>query len=108
IANGAGGRIPVGAGVIGDKGFNKQVGWVLGIPDVAPAAPWIEAYNVCMQAGRTVVETLSTIAFKVVTPTKKGAQSAAAKMAGVNTTGGTAAMPIGSDLQFMSSAVQAY
>lgn len=108
IANGAGERIPVGAGVIVDKGFNKQIGWVLGIPDVAPAAPWIEAYNVCMQAGRTVVETLSTIAFKVVTPTKKGAQNAAAKMAGVNTTGGTAAMPIGSDLQFMSSAVQAY
>src|SRR5690606_30841172 len=72
--DGAGGRIPVGNGVIVDKGFNKQVGWVLGIPDVAPAAPWIEAYNTLLQAGRTVVETLSTITFKVISPNKKAAQ----------------------------------
>jgi hypothetical protein len=108
ITNAAGERILVGKGVIVDKGFNKQVGWVLGIPDVAPAAPWIEAYNICVQAGRTVVETLSTIAFKVISPNKKGAANAAAKMAGMNTRAGTASMAEGSDLQFMSSAVQAY
>lgn len=101
-------RVPVAPGVIVDKGFNKQVGWVLGIPDVAPAAPWIEAYNVCVQAGRTVVETLSTIAFKVISPTKKGAANTAVKMSNMTGRGNTASMTEGSDLQFMNSAVQAY
>lgn len=108
FSDGAGGRIPVGKGVIVDKGFNKQIGWVLGIPDVAPAAPWIEAYNTLLQAGRTVVETLSTITFKVISPNKKAAQNAAAKMAGATVRGGTASMVDGADLQFMNSAVQAY
>jgi len=104
----AGGVIPVGSGVIVDQKFNSQTGWVLGVPDVAAAAPWIEAYNEIMQYGRVVNESLSKILFKIISASKKGAQNAAARVAGTTVHGGTAAMPEGTDVQAINSAGKGY
>lgn len=108
FANQAGGRTEVGDGVIVDRGFNKQIGWVLGVPDLAPGASWIEAYNALLMAGKTVVESLSTFTFKVTNPNKKAAANAAAKVASNRAIGATASMVEGADINFMNSAVQAY
>lgn len=102
-------RINVARGVIVDKGFNKQKGWVLGIPDVAAAAPWIEAYNEIMQYGRVVNESLSKLLYKIVSPTKKAAQNATARVAGAKGHGNTASFTgEGADIQAISTAGKGY
>lgn len=102
-------RIKVARGVIVDKGFNKQKGWVLGIPDVAAAAPWIEAYNEIMQYGRVVNEALSRMLYKIVSPTKKAASNASAKVANMKGHGNTASMAgEGADVTAISTAGKGY
>lgn len=101
-------RIKVARGVIVDKGFNKQKGWVLGIPDVAAAAPWVESYNEIMQYGRVVNESLSKLLYKIISPTKKAAANASAKVAGSKGHGNTASMVEGADIQAISTAGKGY
>lgn len=104
----SGDRIPVGKGLMVDFRANLQSGWVLGVPDLAPAAPWIQAYDEVMAYGRVVSESLSKLVFKVVNPTKKAAQNASAKVAGMAGHGNTASMVDGTDIQVMGSATKGY
>lgn len=79
------------------EGYNRQVGHTLGVPDALAAMSWAMAYSNYLNNNATLVKAYAQFAFKVTQQTRKGIDNAAAKIArgGV---GGSALMPVGSDL----------
>lgn len=94
--------------VIVDRGFNRQVGYPLGIPDAVAAMPWIAAYEEIMQYGRIVNESLAKMLFKVISKTPGGAKQAAVKIAGMTGAGNTASMVEGQDVAAFQHAGKGY
>lgn len=94
--------------VIVDRGFNRQIGYPLGIPDSVAAMPWIAAYEEIMQYGRVVNQSLAAILYKVISKTPAGARQAAVKISGMTGAGNTASMVEGQDVAAFQTAGKGY
>lgn len=91
-------------------GFNRQVGWPLGIPDALASMPHYYAYRELVGKGRTVAEGMASIIFKMTNAkSAAGAKNTAVKfnsMAGKS--GQAASMVEGQDINVLSSAGKGY
>lgn len=94
--------------IIVDRGFNRQIGYPLGIPDAVAAMPWIAAYEEIMQYGRVVNESLAKLLFKVISKTPGGAKQAAVKIGGMGGHANTASMVEGQDVAAFQTAGKGY
>lgn len=63
--------------------FNRQIGWLWGIPDLLPAIFWARAYKEFLEANYTLMRSLARFAFKVTDsrPSGSAAKKAAIKIA---------------------------
>ena len=61
--------------------FNRQVGWVWGVPDVFAVVFWTEAYKTFLENCATLARAYARFAWKVTSDSKKGQQRVANKMA---------------------------
>lgn len=90
---------------------NRQVSWVLGVPDILAAMFWSKAHKELFESGTTYVKAQGRFASKVVAKTANGAQNSAARIADsprrdpntgeVLDSAGTAVMSGGLDYQLM-------
>lgn len=102
-------RIPVEKKtVIVDLRANRQIGFVLGIPDGLAGLAWSEAYGRVMGYGESVQSSLAAILFKVTNKTKAGVQSTGVKIANFSGHGGTASMVEGQELTAVATAGRGY
>ena len=108
FADGAGGRIPVGKGVIVDKGFNKQIGWPLGNADAISAIAYIQMYGEVVNDGRVVTRALAKLLYKVSNPSAKAARNASNTVSNMTGVGNTASMVEGADVNAISTAGRGY
>lgn len=76
---------------------NRQVGWTFGIPDCLAAMAWTLAYSAYLKNNATLVQAYSQLAMKITARTKKGADTAAARVA-VPGVGGTAVVGDGNEI----------
>lgn len=104
-----GSRHPVDQNVtIIDGRFNRQPGFVLGIPDGLAGLHWAEAYGEHVQYGRVVTEVLAKILLKVKNSSKAQTNASAAKIGGMAGVGNTASMGEGQDIEAIRTAGNAY
>lgn len=63
--------------------FNRQIGWLWGVPDLLPAIFWSRAYKEFLESHYTLVRSLARFAFKVTDtrPSGSAAKRAAIKIA---------------------------
>lgn len=102
-------RYPVDQNVtIIDGRFNRQPGFVLGIPDGLAGLHWAEAYGEHVQYGRVVTEVLAKILLKVKNSSKAQTNASAAKIGGMTGVGNTASMGDGQDIEAIRTAGNAY
>ena len=68
--------------VLNHIGFNKQVGWVWGVPDLFPVMFWARAYKEFLESQYTLVKSLARFAFKV-TDSRQNSRGSAGKSAAI-------------------------
>jgi hypothetical protein len=100
--------VAVSEQVIVDLRANRQIGYVLGVPDGLPGILWSEVYGRILNYGETVQEGLAKIIFRVTNKTKQGTQSTGVKIANFGGHGGTASMAEGQELTAVSTAGKGY
>lgn len=91
-----------------DMHANSFEGWPLGVPDALAAWIWDQIARDLFMDGVDVSAALASLAFKVTSPTKGGAQNAAVQFASPHGAAGTAVMGAGTDLSVLSSAGKGY
>lgn len=92
---------------------NRQLNWLWGMADLQPVVFWAKAYKEALESQYVLLRALSKWALKVTAPTATAAKRAAAKIAAAPsldaqgrpvTSGATAALGGGEDLQAISKA----
>lgn len=101
-------KVQVSDQILVDAKFNRQVGFMFGVPDAVASLPWSAAYTEIIQYGRVVNESLAKILYKITSGTSKGVKSAGVKVAGAEGHGLTASMASGQDLTAVSTAGKGY
>lgn len=91
-----------------DLRANRQVGFVLGVPDGLAGLAWSEAYGRVMSYGESVQESLARVLYRVTNKTKQGTASTGVKIANFSGHGGTASMAEGQELTAISTAGRGY
>lgn len=91
-----------------DQHFNRQVGWAWGIPDAVAIVAYARLYREFLSNGAIMSRALAQFAFKLTTKSNAGNAAAAAKVAGPNRPGSTAAMTEGMSLDTIASAGKGY
>src|SRR5690606_10015955 len=86
---------------------NELPGWAYGVPDAFSGLAWARMYREALVNGKTMSDALASIAYKMLSKTRRGAQEAGARF-GKNAFGQTATMVDGMDMAPMSTAGRGY
>lgn len=90
------------------QAYNKQIGWIWGVPDALPAIAWSRLYREFLINGSVMSKALAQIAFKLTAKTQPALTAASAAIANSETSGQTAALSSTMDLVPLSSAGTSY
>jgi hypothetical protein len=106
----AGAPVEVAPQTVISIGFNRQVGWALGVPDALASMPHYEAYRTLVAKGRTVSEGMASIIFKMTNAkSAAGAKNSAVKFNSMSDQAAQAAsLTGGQDINVLSSAGKGY
>ena len=89
-------------------GYNRQIGWVWGIPDSLPVIAWSKLYKDFLVQGSVMSKALAQIAYKLTAKTGQGAAQASATISASTQGGQTAAMSSSMDMAPLSTAGKGY
>ena len=89
-------------------GYNRQIGWIWGVPDALPAIAWSKLYREFLISGSVMSKALAQIAYKLTAKTSQGAAQASAQIRDSAEGGQTAGIMNTMDLAPLSSAGKGY
>jgi len=91
-----------------DIGFNKQVGWALGVPDALCVVAWARLYKEFLVNGYVMSRSLARLAYKLTVANKASGDNASTTIAKPGQAGSTYVEGEGNTLTAMSTAGKGY
>jgi hypothetical protein len=90
------------------RGVNSLPGWAYGVPDAFSGISWARQYREVLLNGKTMTDALASVAYKLINKSRKGAQTAGARIASNTSAGNVANLVEGQDMAAMNTAGKGY
>jgi hypothetical protein len=90
------------------QGYNRQIGWLWGVPDALPAIAWARLWREFLESGHIMSKAMARIAYKLTARTQQGLAGLSATVAGAEGSGNSAGMSSTMDMVPLATAGKGY